>query len=138
DVTAAFGKDASGKYTLAVRGHNSDGPAGLLVRLIFEAKGKEPFVVVSDESWRVFDKKVDNWIGRDFDDKDWKSATVVGQLGDQPWSDINEATLTAAPAAGKAPSATPAETLKLAKGFKAELLYSVPKDVQGSWVNMTV
>ncbi len=34
--------------------------------------------------------------------------------------------------------ATPAETLKLAKGFKAELLYSVPKEVQGSWVNMCV
>jgi putative heme-binding domain-containing protein len=108
------------------------------VRLIFEAKGKEPFVVVSDESWRVSETKVDNWIGRGFDDKGWKAATVVGKLGDQPWSSINEATLAAAPAPGKAAKATPAESLKLAKGFKAELLYSVPKEVQGSWVNMTV
>src|SRR5207248_4126606 len=36
------------------------------------------------------------------------------------------------------PSATKAETLKVAKDFKAELLYSVPKEVQGSWVNMCV
>jgi putative heme-binding domain-containing protein len=36
------------------------------------------------------------------------------------------------------PTATPAETLKVAKGFKAELIYTVPKDTQGSWVNMCV
>ncbi len=38
----------------------------------------------------------------------------------------------------KAPSATAAEALKVTKDFKAELLYSVPKDTQGSWVNMCV
>src|SRR5262249_38284950 len=39
---------------------------------------------------------------------------------------------------GPAPSATPAQALTLKKDFKAELLYSRPKDTQGSWVNMTV
>lgn len=38
----------------------------------------------------------------------------------------------------KPPAATPAETLKVLKGFRAELLYSVPKVMQGSWVNMCV
>ncbi len=42
-------------------------------------------------------------------------------------------------AADKAvPTATPAASLKVAKDFKAELLYSVPKDKQGSWVNLCV
>jgi len=36
------------------------------------------------------------------------------------------------------PSATPAESLKVMKDFKAELLYSVPKDLEGSWVNLCV
>jgi putative heme-binding domain-containing protein len=36
------------------------------------------------------------------------------------------------------PPATPAERIKIAKDFKVELLYSVPKDKQGSWVNMCV
>jgi putative heme-binding domain-containing protein len=36
----------------------------------------------------------------------------------------------------KPPAATPAEQLKVAKDFKAELLYSVPKDTEGSWVNL--
>jgi putative heme-binding domain-containing protein len=44
-----------------------------------------------------------------------------------------------APAAiRREPPATPAESLKIAKKFKAELLYSVPKDVEGSWVNLCV
>lgn len=34
----------------------------------------------------------------------------------------------------KEPPATPAATLKVAKDFKVELLYSVPKDEQGSLV----
>jgi putative heme-binding domain-containing protein len=37
----------------------------------------------------------------------------------------------------KSPSATPVDQIKLAKGFKAELLYSVPMAEQGSWVAMT-
>src|SRR4051812_36915064 len=32
--------------------------------------------------------------------------------------------------------ATPVERLKVAKGFKAELLYSVPGTAQGSWINL--
>jgi putative heme-binding domain-containing protein len=38
----------------------------------------------------------------------------------------------------KTPMATPAESLTVKKDFKAELLYSVPKDLQGSWVNLCV
>lgn len=38
----------------------------------------------------------------------------------------------------KEPPATAPETLKVAKDFKVELLYSVPKDEHGSWVNMCV
>jgi putative heme-binding domain-containing protein len=40
--------------------------------------------------------------------------------------------------AGKEPPATDPLTMKATKGFKVELLYSVPKDVQGSWVNLCV
>ncbi|HZY83968.1 MAG TPA: heme-binding protein, partial [Gemmataceae bacterium] len=36
------------------------------------------------------------------------------------------------------PAATPAEQIRAAKDFKVELLYSVPKDKQGSWVSMCV
>ena len=35
------------------------------------------------------------------------------------------------------PAATPVDQIHLAEGFRAELLYSVPAEEQGSWVNMT-
>jgi putative heme-binding domain-containing protein len=35
-------------------------------------------------------------------------------------------------------TATPAERIKVAKDFKVELLYSVPRDKEGSWVSMCV
>ncbi|MGL6076670.1 MAG: c-type cytochrome [Fimbriiglobus sp.] len=34
--------------------------------------------------------------------------------------------------------ATPAKTLKVAKGFEVDLVYSVPKESEGSWVNLCV
>ncbi len=40
--------------------------------------------------------------------------------------------------AGPAPAATPAEKLKVLKGFKAELIYAVPRETEGSWVSLTV
>ena len=38
----------------------------------------------------------------------------------------------------KAPTATPAEALKIHKDFKVELLYTVPKNTEGSWINLCV
>jgi putative heme-binding domain-containing protein len=42
------------------------------------------------------------------------------------------------PAEGIAATATPVSQIKALKGFEVELLYSVPKSEQGSWVNMCV
>ena len=42
-------------------------------------------------------------------------------------------TTLAQPAGNKA---TPVDRIKAAKGFKVELLYSVPADKHGSWVNL--
>jgi putative heme-binding domain-containing protein len=39
---------------------------------------------------------------------------------------------------GPPPPATPIDRIKVPKGFKVELLYTVPRDTQGSWVNLTV
>jgi putative heme-binding domain-containing protein len=135
-VTAA-NKTGEGKHIIAVKAHNTDGPAGLLVRLIFQGADKKSTAVVTNNSWLASESAATSWQERGFDTKGWKAAVVVGKLGDQPWASINEATLALGPP-GKPPTATPAESLKLAKDFKAELLYSVPKDTQGSWVNMCV
>jgi putative heme-binding domain-containing protein len=41
-------------------------------------------------------------------------------------------------AAAAEPAATPLEQIKVLPGFQVELLYSVPKEQEGSWVNMCV
>lgn len=141
DVTQEFitatNKTGQGKHVVAVQGYNLEGQAGVLLRLSFEGRDKKTFAVVTDSSWQATDKAEKGWQSKGFAAKGWKSATVIAQLGEQPWASITEALLAAA-ASGKSPSATAAEALKIAKDFKAELLYSVPKDVQGSWVNMCV
>jgi putative heme-binding domain-containing protein len=38
----------------------------------------------------------------------------------------------------RAPDATPVEKIRVQDGFRVELMYSVPKDTQGSWVCMCV
>ncbi|HET6426189.1 MAG TPA: c-type cytochrome [Planctomycetaceae bacterium] len=40
--------------------------------------------------------------------------------------------------AAKEPQATAAEALKVMKGFQVERLYTVPRETQGSWVNLCV
>lgn len=41
-------------------------------------------------------------------------------------------------ACAKDPTATPVENLKIRKDFKVDLLYSVPREQEGSWVNLCV
>ena len=54
------------------------------------------------------------------------------------WADEStQAPVNQAPAK-KTPAALGAESLKVMKDFKAELLYTVPKPTQGSWVNLCV
>ena len=64
---------------------------------------------------------------------------LMGLVSIAPGQDAPKAK--ASPAARKAapaPPATPIDRLRAPKGFKVELLYTVPRDTQGSWVNLTM
>jgi hypothetical protein len=41
--------------------------------------------LVTNDSWKAWTAKVGGWEARAYDDSAWPAATVVGQLGDQPW-----------------------------------------------------
>ena len=59
-------------------------------------------------------------------------------LGQDPPAKAKQKTAPAAKKqAGPPPPATPIDRIKAPKGFKVELLYTVPRDTQGSWVNLT-
>jgi putative heme-binding domain-containing protein len=126
-----------GRNVLAVEARNQNGPAGLLLRLDFEHRRTPVAPVLTDTSWRVSRSAAAGWSAAGFDDSRWATASVVAALGGAPWTAINAQALKAALQRHE-PQATPLARLKVAKGFRVELLYSVPKDEQGSWVSMTV
>jgi putative heme-binding domain-containing protein len=126
-----------GRNVLAIQARNEGGAAGLLVRLAFEPRREPIAAVVTDASWRTSEGAGQGWRAADFDDARWPGASVVGNLGDAPWAQINAKTLLAA-GQRREPPATPISKLRIAQGFKVDLLYSVPKDEQGSWVSMAL
>ncbi len=127
----------AGRHAISVRGRNGASAAGLLVKLVCESHAAETVTIVTDGAWRVAERPAKGWNETEFDASKWAAATVVGQIGGKPWSTVTEASLDAA-ARLREPSATPPAALKVARDFKVELLYSVPRDREGSWVAMCV
>jgi len=126
-----------GRNTLAVRVDNSGSVGGLIAHLFLDSDNA-PLETVTDASWKVSDQAAEGWNQPDFDDRKWSAAEVLGPLGAQPWARrINARTFYSAVQL-RTPQATPVSQIRIAKDFKVELLYSVPKETQGSWVSMTI
>ncbi len=137
DVSKTLSGDHDGRHTIAIRGRNrSPGRAGLLVRLVLERDDGSPVTIVSDVTWRTSEREDEGWQQPQYDDRAWSAARVVGRIGDHPWESLDEGALAAAEFLRK-PTATPTEEIKIAAGFRVELLYSPPKSI-GSWVSMCV
>ena len=120
-----------------VKADNKEQNAGVLVELILEYYDGRPFNRITNGSWKTQKG------GEDFNIKNFKAnendpkAKVIAELGGKPWSNVNRQALEKV-SGMKKPTATKAETMKVRQGFKVELLYSVPKNTQGSWVSLTV
>ena len=115
-----------GGNVLAVRGKNSSGDAAIIARLEISFRGGKKQVIVTDTSWQSSAEGPEGWLSREFADNAWNKAVSRGKLGVAPWGDVMAI-----------PTATPAEKLAVARGFKVELLRSAQAD-EGSWVAMTV
>lgn len=120
-----------GANTIAIKaGNDASDMAGLVVRV---ERGKA-VLLESDTTWKVVAADPGaGWEKPETADAFWQPAVKVAQLGDAPWGDV----FTGAGKGGGG-SLLAAEEVKVLPGFKAELLYSVPKGEQGSWVSMTV
>ena len=128
-------KDKVGKHVLAIEAENSDGPAGVVAKLNLESPGKKGGVMTNG-SWQASTEAADGWKKVGFA-ATWQPARVVAQVGGTMWTSIDAKTLDGAGKA-RAVTSTPADKLKVKKDFQVELLYSVPKEQQGSWVNLCV
>jgi putative heme-binding domain-containing protein len=142
EIGGLFHKSAkgtkAGPNVIAVKAYNKDGPAGLLLSLVVELQKSGAELFVTDDSWRVSDRLEKGWNQPAFKDAGWKKATVVAKLGGAPWDKITATALTAGAAKFKTATATPVQLIKVKKDFKVDLLYSVPRQTQGSWVSMCV
>lgn len=108
-------RPAAGPHLLEVTAHNADSAAGLLLALDLSAPGKS-VRIVTDAHWETSAAGAGAWT----------AATSLGRVGVQPWGDVL-----------KAPSATPADSIQVAPGFKVEMLRSAESG-EGSWVSMTL
>ncbi len=118
-----------GNHGLGVSCRNEGGQAGLWLKLEIEYASGSTQVLVTDGSWLVTDKESRGWRFLNGSRDGWSNATSLGELGVDPWG---------IPSGPPPPSvALDADQLELPDGFEAELLYSVPKETQGSWVSVT-
>ena len=139
DVTTLFNKEVpGGKHVIAIEARNSgeDNPAGVLADLAFSSGWKGLWNIPTDGTWLASTQAAEGWLKPDFQGAGWKPADVIADLEGGPWK-LTVAKLLAAGGL-KAPTATPIENLQVAKDFRVELLYSVPKEQEGSWVNLCV
>ncbi len=119
----------AGSNVIAVRARNQGSIAGLLLELRVKV-GDDERVIVTDDSWLVAGRPSRGWRGLDHDTSDWARAHVHGKYGVGPWGTL--------PKGGPAVQlSTPADAVESLPGFRVELLYSVPKPEQGSWVSLT-
>ncbi|MEP6668807.1 MAG: c-type cytochrome [Chthoniobacter sp.] len=118
-----------GENELVIEGRNNTGAAALLASLtIVTADGKKQLVETGPD-----------WETAKPGTTEFHPVVIIAKYGDKPWGPIfdHPAKARAVAAAAAQAVADPA-TLTVPPGFKVELLYTVPKDTQGSWVSLTV
>ena len=125
-----------GVNTLAIVGRNDGGIAAMSCRL----NAGKAVLVESGANWKTsLADPGKGWDAVTFDDAKWAPASIVKKMGEAPWGNPFGGDKKAAN--GKrtpSTSVAAADELILQPGFKAELLYTVPKPEQGSWVSLAV
>ena len=77
-----------GKNAVAVKGHNEDGPGGLILEASVNLKNGQRIVVATDRSWKVSKKPSPDWFAPDFHDTKWAAARVLGRPPVGPWGPV--------------------------------------------------
>ena len=115
----------AGTHELRADCRNEGAQAGLVARLGLKTSDGKTTWIETDGTWQA------SLPGK----SDWKPATVLAKYGDNPWGNALDG---AGSSGAPAPQSIAAEAIQVRPGFKVDLVYSVPKAQQGSWVSMTV
>ncbi len=119
----------AGKNELRLNARNRDGGAAAVAVLIIELVDGKTVTVETGQDWQAAAAG----------SLDFKPAVVIAKYGEGPWGlALAGGQKAGGKRGGGDQTVAPADSLQLPKGFKAELLYTVPKAEQGSWVGLTV
>jgi hypothetical protein len=120
DVTGAL---KSGANVLLIEGMNDDqgGLAGLAAKLSITGKDGKTSFVVTDKTWKAAPSSSAT---------DGVAVRVLGKMGMAPWADVFSV------AGRSSVAARGGGQFNTLPGYQVELLYSVPKATQGSWVSI--
>ncbi len=127
----------AGKNELRLDARNKDGGAAAVAVLTIETADGQKVIIETHGDWQAAPAG----------STDFKPATVIAKYGAGPWGDAlarNDKGGKTAKGGGKrnidngSGAATDPSEIHVPPGFKVELLYTVPKADQGSWVSMTV
>ena len=131
DVKALLAK---GKNEIRLDAKNNEGSAAAVAILEIELADGKKVTVETNGDWKAATTGT----------TDFKPAVVIAKYGAGPWGDVFARDGKAAKGKVKRgvdnsiTSATDPAEIHVPAGFKVELLYTVPKAEQGSWVSMTV
>lgn len=120
----------AGRNELVLDARNETGAAAAVAILSIELANGDKVTIETGPDWQAAPGE---------GNEPAKEAVVIANYGAKPWGDIfngEKRPTGRGPEVAQAPTA-PAE-LKVPAGFKVELLYTVPKAEQGSWVALTV
>ncbi|MCC7011447.1 MAG: DUF1080 domain-containing protein [Planctomycetes bacterium] len=126
-----------GENELALIARNDGGPAAVWLELEVDGEHGRLVRVVSDTSWSAQraapDTDFETWSPLSLERSRAAAPHSFGAFGVGPWGSPANTPAVASPAPE---SALAASELQLLPGFRAELVYSVPKGEQGSWVSL--
>ncbi len=127
----------TGKNVIAAKARNKGGAAAFTLKLEVETADGKKTTVISEPDWKLSLAEAEGWKTGAFDDASWDGKLKAhGKFGIKPWG---VAGITGPGGGGKqgGGSPLPPADINVAEGFKVELLYTVPKEEQGSWVSLT-
>jgi putative heme-binding domain-containing protein len=110
-----------GNNVLLVEVTNEGAVGGFVLKLALVMPDGKASYVVSDGSWQVATSK---------GAKEWSVPKVIGKLGIGPWRDVLDRP--------SDDNAANRDVFNVLPGFQVERLFTVPKDVLGSWVSITL